>query len=62
MRTRSWRTKLFLEERKQMLGLAKETLRRAQKRYKKQVNKNRRHVSFKVGHKVWLNVKNFTLP
>ena len=54
-------TKLFLEERKQILELAKETLRRAQKRYKKQGNKNRRQVSFKVGQKVWLNVKNFTL-
>ena len=28
-------TKLFLEERKRILELAKETLRRAQKRYKK---------------------------
>ena len=55
-------TKLFLEERKQILELAKETLRRAQKRYEKQVKKNRRQVSFKVGQKVWLNVKNFTLP
>ena len=55
-------TKLFLEERKRILELAKETLRRAQKRYEKQVNKNRRQVSFKVGQKVWLNVKNFTLP
>ena len=55
-------TKLFLEERKRILELAKETLRRAQKRYEKQVNKNRRHVSFKVGQKVWLNVKNSTLP
>ena len=55
-------TKLFLEERRQTLELAKETLRRAQKRYEKQVNKNRRQVSFKVGQKVWLNVKNFTLP
>ena len=35
-------TKLFMEERKRILELAKETLRRAQKRYKKQVNKNRR--------------------
>ena len=26
------------------------------------MNKNRRQVSFKVGQKVWLNVKNFTLP
>ena len=43
---------LFLEERKQILELAKETLQRAQKRYKKQVNKNRRQVSFKVGQKV----------
>ena len=34
-------TKLFLEERKRVLELAKETLRRAQRRYKKQVNKNR---------------------
>ena len=33
-------TKLFLEERKRFLELAKETLRRAQKRYKKQANKN----------------------
>ena len=55
-------TKLFLEERKRILELAKETLRKAQKRYEKQVNKNRRHVSFKVGQKVWLNVKNFILP
>ena len=55
-------TKLFLEVRKQILELAKETLRRAQKRYKKQANKNRRQVSFKVGQKVWLNVKNLTLP
>ena len=54
-------TKLFLEERKRILELAKETLRRTQKRYEKQVNKNRRQVSFKVGQKVWLNVKNFTL-
>ena len=29
-------TKLFLEERKRILELVKETLRRAQKRYKKQ--------------------------
>ena len=52
--------KLFLEERKQILELANETLRRAQKNYKKQANKNRQ-VSFKAGQKVWLNVKNFTL-
>ena len=38
-------TKLFLEERERILELAKETLRRAQKRYEKQVNKNRRQVS-----------------
>ena len=44
------------------MELVKETLRRAQKRYEKQVNKNRRQVSFKVGQKVWLNVKIFTLP
>ena len=55
-------TKLFLEERKPILELAKGTLRRAQKRYKKQVNKNQRHVTFKVEQKVWLNAKNFTLP
>ena len=54
-------TKIFLEERKQILELAKETLRRAQKHYEKQVNKIRRQVSFKVGQKVWLNLKNFTL-
>ena len=36
-------------------------MRKAQKCYKKQANKNRRQVSFKVGQKVWLNVKNFTL-
>ena len=35
-------TRLFLEECKRILELAKETLRRAQKRYEKQVNKNRR--------------------
>ena len=34
--------KFFLEERKRILELTKETLRRAQKRYEKQVNKNRR--------------------
>ena len=39
-------TKLFLEDRKRILELAKETLRRAQKHYEKQVNKNRRQVSF----------------
>ena len=33
-------TKLFLEERKQILELAKKTLRRTQKRYEKQANKN----------------------
>ena len=55
-------TKLFLEECKRILELANETLQRTQKHYKKQVNKNRRQVSFKVGQKVWLNVKNFTLP
>ena len=55
-------SKLFLEERKQISELAKETLRRAQKRYKKQVTKNQRQVSFKVGQKMWLNVKNFKLP
>ena len=55
-------TKLFLEERKRILELAKETLRRAQKCYKKQLNKNQRQVSFKVKQKVWLNVKNFSLP
>ena len=55
-------TKLFLEERKRVLELAQETLRRAQKRYKKQVNMNRRQVRFTVGQKVWLNVKIFTLP
>ena len=55
-------TKLFLEERKRILELGKETLQTTQKRYEKQVNKNRRQVSFKVGQKVWLNVKNFTLP
>ena len=43
-------------------SMLKETLRRAQKRYQKQVNNNRRHLSFKVGQKVWLNVNNFTLP
>ena len=26
------------------------------------MHKNQRQVSFKVGQKVWLNVKNFTLP
>ena len=56
------KTKLILEERKRILELAKETLQRAQKRYEKQVNKNRRQVSFKVGQEVWLNGKNFTLP
>ena len=55
-------TKLFMEEGKRILDLANETLRRAQKRYEKQVNKNRRQVSFKVRQKVWLNMKNFTLP
>ena len=45
-------TKLFLEEHKRILELAKETLQRAQKRYKKEVNENRRQVSFKVGQKV----------
>ena len=35
-------TKFFLEERKRILELAKDTLRRVQKYYKKQVNKNRR--------------------
>ena len=54
-------TKFFLEEHKRILELAKETLPRAQKRCKKQANKNRRQVSFKVGQKVWLNVNNFTL-
>ena len=39
-------TKLFLEECKQMLELAKETLRRAQKRYKKQVNKKPKACEF----------------
>ena len=43
------------------LGVSKRDLVKAQKRYKKRVNKNRRQVSFKVGQKVWLNVKNFTL-
>ena len=33
-------TKFFLEEHKRILELAKETLRRPQKRYKKQVKKN----------------------
>ena len=42
-------TQLFLEERKRILELAKETLRRAQKRYEKQVNKNQRQLNFKVG-------------
>ena len=55
-------TKFFLEERKRILELAKEILRRAQKRYEKQVNKLQRQVNFKVGQKVWLNVKNCTLP
>ena len=54
-------TKLFLEERKQILELAKETLRMAQKRYENQMNKNRRQVSFKVGQIIWSNVKDFTL-
>ena len=28
----------------------------------KQVNKGRRHEEYEEGQKVWLNVKNFTLP
>ena len=44
------------------MELANETLQRAQNRYKKQVNKNQKQVNFKVGQKVWPNVKNFTLP
>ena len=55
-------TKLFLEECKRILEFEKETMQRAQTCYEKQANKNRRHVSFKVGQKVWLTVKNFTLP
>ena len=55
------KTKLFLEERKGILELVNETLQRAQKCYKKQVTKNQRQERFKVGQKVWLNVKNFTL-
>ena len=55
-------TKFFLQERKPILELAKETLQKAQKRHEKQADKNRRQVSFKVGQKVLLNVKNFTFP
>ena len=36
------KTKIFLEERKLLLEVARKTLRRAQKHYKKQANKNRR--------------------
>ena len=45
-----------------MLEKTKLHLDKAQKRYVKQVNKGRRHVEYTVGQKVWLNVKNFTLP
>jgi Chromo (CHRromatin Organisation MOdifier) domain len=45
-----------------MLEKIKLHLDKAQKWYIKQVNKGRRHVDYVEGQKVWLNVKNFTLP
>ena len=52
----------FVVQREAMLEKIKLHLDKAQKRYIKQVNKGRRQVDFVEGQKVWLNVKNFTLP
>jgi hypothetical protein len=52
----------FVAKREQLLEKTKWYLDKAQKRYVKQVNKGRRHEEYEEGQKVWLNVKNFTLP
>ena len=52
----------FVAKREQILEKTKWYLDKAQKRYVKQVNKGRRHEEYEEGQKVWLNVKNFTLP
>ena len=51
----------FAQKREQVLEKPKLLLKKAQKRYKKQVNARRREVEYGVGQKVLLNVKNFTL-
>lgn len=52
----------FIAKRKQRLERIKLCLAKAQKRYVEQANKGRRDVVYEEGQKVWLNVKNFTLP
>jgi hypothetical protein len=52
----------LLAKREQMMEKTKAYLSKAQKRYVNQVNKGRRHVEYEEGQKVWLNMKNFTLP
>jgi hypothetical protein len=52
----------LLAKREQMMEKIKAYLSKAQKRYVNQVNKGRRHVEYEEGQKVWLNMKNFTLP
>lgn len=50
------------KKQEQMLEKTKVFLKKAQKRYKKQVNVERREVEYEVGQKVLMNVKNFTMP
>ena len=48
------------QKREKVLEKTKLLLKKAQKRYEKQVNAGRREVEYEVGQKVLLNVKNFT--
>jgi len=59
---RSQVAKDFVTQREAMLDKIKLHLDKARKRYIKQVNKKRHHGEYAQGQKVWLNVKNFTLP
>ncbi|KAL3688559.1 hypothetical protein R1sor_014868 [Riccia sorocarpa] len=61
-RTRQAVAEDFLAERQQREENAKRNLLKAQKRYMKEANKHRRQVKYQVKEKVWLSVKNISLP
>ncbi|KAL3686374.1 hypothetical protein R1sor_008948 [Riccia sorocarpa] len=61
-KTRQAAANELLAERLRREELAKQNLAKAQRRYVKEANKHRRKVSYQVGEKVWLSVKNLTLP
>ncbi|KAL3692137.1 hypothetical protein R1sor_005788 [Riccia sorocarpa] len=61
-KTRQAAANELLAERLRREDLAKQNLAKAQRRYVKEANKHRRKVSYQVGEKVWLSVKNLTLP